>query len=264
MHEFMKFLICPLLFSGLVACTSHQPIEKTNRAEVAAAMFHERCKLSGEKIYRTVKDVDGIFLLKIRPQGENFSSQYLFDDPYGNDLGGQAYIRSFLHGSHLTNLMNMKDSSINSPSRTGYSYVDVVEPADGKRYRYTGRIEEPALTDSAYLKGYMKFTHSRILANVPAPRYGITYEDISTRADRDYWIAGSSLKIIDLNTNEVIAERVGYLYDAGQGETSGGRAPWIWAADHSCPSFGPSPAFSSQQNQTVIFAEKVLHPLKGK
>ncbi|RSZ58863.1 hypothetical protein HF313_26095 [Massilia atriviolacea] len=86
-----------------------------------------------------------VFLLRTCPQVEQFSDQYSFDDLYGNDLTGLSYIRSFLHGAHLTTLLNLKDSNSSSPLRTGYAYVDVVELMDGKRYRYTGQIEEPAL-----------------------------------------------------------------------------------------------------------------------
>ncbi|MBL0209276.1 MAG: hypothetical protein IPP84_15475 [Propionivibrio sp.] len=85
------------------------------------------------------------------------------------------------------------------------------------------------------------FVLDEVPAPGPAPRYGVTYDDISTREERDYWIAGSSLKVIDLKTNEVMAERIGYMMDRGQGNTSGGRAPWLLAADHACPRLSKKP-----------------------
>jgi hypothetical protein len=111
------------------------------------------------------------------------------------------------------------------------------------------------------------FVMERVLATDKPPRYGVTFDDISTREDREYWIAGSSLKVIDLDTNEVIAERIGYMVDWAQGIFAGGRSPWLFAADNACPSFTPfgqrpsgQPAFSSQPGQTLIFVEKVLKP----
>jgi hypothetical protein len=62
----------------------------------AEAMFQERCKKSGEFIHRTTENVEGIFLLKLRPEGINYGDQYKMDDPYGRDLGGDGYFHVFL------------------------------------------------------------------------------------------------------------------------------------------------------------------------
>ena len=64
---------------------------------------------------------------------------------------------------------------------------------------------------------------------------------------------------------EVIAERIGYMVDKGQGSKAAGRQPWDKAAEWSCPSFAvgaigfPSGA---QRGQTRRFVEKVLK-IKG-
>ena len=101
----------------------------------------------------------------------------------------------------------------------------------------------------------------------PLPRYGVTWDDISTREEREYWIAGSSLKVIDLQTNKLIAERVGYMVDWAQGSKAGNRSPWLFAADTACPSFrfipnAPrvSPDSHWQIGQTYRFVSKVLKP----
>jgi len=62
---------------------------------------------------------------------------------------------------------------------------------DGKRYQYTGRIEEPWQYDKRNLKGYTHFVTDKALASGEPPRYGVTYDDISTKEEREYWIAGS-------------------------------------------------------------------------
>jgi hypothetical protein len=51
------------------------------RYEKAEAMFRERCKKAGEFIYRTAENVEGIFLLKLRPDDINYRDQYRMDDP---------------------------------------------------------------------------------------------------------------------------------------------------------------------------------------
>lgn len=72
---------------------------KTRLAK-ADAMFKERCKKAGEKIYRTAENVEGVFLMKVRPEGVDYGEQFKMDDPYGHDSVGDAYIKSFLRGYH--------------------------------------------------------------------------------------------------------------------------------------------------------------------
>lgn len=260
-----------LLVLGLTAAAPENAFsfQESAAAARAAELFAERCKKSGEFIHRTVDDVDGIFLLKLRPKrintGKLKSDQYALDDPYGRDLGGDAFIQSLLRGSYQAAVSGIPAPG--SPPRNGYSYVDAVDPQDGLRYRYTGSVEEPWLVDKHYLKGYLRFAMKRVVAPVEAPRFGVTYDDISTREQRDHWIAGSSLKVVDLKTNEVVAERIGYMMDRGQGSTAGGRSPWLHAADNACPSFYRNPqipkiglAANAQRNQTLDFVEKVLKP----
>ena len=268
-----------LTLSTLPVLAQTKPVEdpKTRLAK-AEAMFQERCKKSGEFIHRTVEDVEGIFLLKIRPKEINYGDQYRMDDPYGRDLGGDGYILSFVRGSFQANTTGMPAAG--SPSRLGYLYVDALDPKDGTRYRYTGGIKVVGKKDVSaegvkrnleknpnYDLNIYSFVLDKTPAPSPAPRYGVTYDDISTREERDYWIAGSWLKVIDLKTNEVVAERIGYMMDRGQGNTSGGRAPWLLAADNACPSFFRNPNLPpnghgsrAQSRQAQDFVEKTLKP----
>jgi hypothetical protein len=262
--------------AGLSAELTQREVAKERLAK-AEAMFQERCKKSGEFIHRTAENVEGVFLLKLRPSEINYGNQYRMDDPYGRDLGGEGYIQTFVRGFET----RQAQFAPGSPSRYGYLYVDAIDPKDGKRYRYTGGVkvvgkQDPTAynvklaisKDPNYDLNIYAFRLDRVPAPDPAPRYGVTYEDISTREERDYWIAGSSLKVIDLKNNEVMAERIGYMIDRGQGSKSGGRSPWLLAANHACPGFQRNPnnpiqpghGASAQQIQTEDFVEKVLKP----
>ena len=235
--------------------------EFKERQTKAIAMWQERCKTAGEKISKTVENVEGIYLMKLRPEGINRGNQFELDDPYGSDLGGDAYIRSFLAGHYAaTHVADHGLTTENWPR--GYSYVEAQDSKDGKRYRYTGRIEQPGLTNEHYSKDYKRFVHDRVAAPSRSPRFGVTYDDISTREEREYWIAGGSLKVIDLKTNEVIAERIGYMVDWAQGSGVGQRSPWLMAADNICPEYPFGRGSSSQAFQTTGFVEKVLKPKK--
>lgn len=248
---------------GSVSATAVESDPKA-RLQTAEKMFAERCKKAGEFIHRTAENVEGVFLMKIRPKGMNYGDQHRMDDPYGSDHGGDAYIKSFLRGNYAAN--RPTNPTEQTPPRNAYPYVEAIDPADGKRYRYTGSIKEVTKTSSPLVGGdgstfkVKEFTLDRVPAPSAAPRYGVTYEDISTREERDYWIAGSSLKVIDLQTNEVMAERIGYMMDRGQGNRSGGRSPWLLAADVACPTFSARHGATAQINQTEKFVEKVLKP----
>jgi hypothetical protein len=274
-----RLLVLVLILSFLSACRSApHAAQPSERQAKAAAMWRERCKTAGEKIYRTVDNVEGIYLMKIRTT-TNFDDQFKFDDPYGHDSTGDMYLLNFLRGFHHQH--NFPPVPGNPP-RLGYSYVEAQDPKDGQRYRYIGGIKAIRKKDITapgvqlelqrnpnYDLNIYEFVLDKVPALGSTPRYGVTYDDISTREEREYWIAGSSLKVIDLQNNEVIAERIGYMVDGAQGSKGGGRSPWLLAADNACPDFNrdrlrrvPGPGSSAQVGQTLDFVEKVLKPSK--
>ncbi|QLI81222.1 hypothetical protein HZU75_06570 [Chitinibacter fontanus] len=230
------------------SCTDKSKKHDLQRKQKAWALYQQRCKISGEKIYQTIDNVDGLLLIKVRPDEINFSEQFLLSDPYGRDLGGDGYLESFLYGR--SNNGQIDNKSIHG----GFNYIDTVDPKNGVTYRYTGYIDQPWLRDKKYGEWVREFTLTKTIApNEPVPRYGITYDDISTREDRELWIAGSSLRVIDLQTNVVVAERIGYMIDIDQGNISGGRSPWLLATRNACPAY-------PDIYQTRNFVEKVLKP----
>ena len=274
LHQLCRCTVAVVLLGvSLPGCSNEAPsgraadAQAAARARIAQAKFEAYCKGAGEKIARTVEGVDGVFLLKLRPQERNFGKQFVMDDPYGDDLSGEGYLHTFLRGSYRG-----KNPQAGWPKRQGYDYVDALD-GDSQRYRYTGAWKDVLITGSV-MSGYYgkqwysnEFVLDKTLVKGPAPRYGVIYDDISTHEDREYWIAGSSLRVIDLQTNEVIAERIGYMWDPGQGNNSGGRSPWMVAADYACPGFNRyagykprEPAFVLQAQQTEDFVEKVLIP----
>jgi hypothetical protein len=205
----------------------------------AEAIFNERCKTAGERIYRTVEGVEGLMLLK-----QDAVDPY--DDEF--DLGGvDSYIKIFLQGRDERGYLVEKVPA----TKSGYAYVDLLDPWDGKRYRYTADMNTPpeliGKTDEKRL------VIKREPASGNAPRYGVAYDDITTPEERALWIAGNSLKVVDTLTNEVIAERVGYMIDKALGNDGGARQPWTFA--RKTPGWS-CPHHATEQART--FVEKVL------
>jgi hypothetical protein len=259
------------------ACGNNLGTSRLSERQIKAqAMFAERCKTAGEKIHRIVENVEGVYLLKIR-SSTNYGDQFKLDDPYGHDSTGDMYILNFLRGFYHQRPAEPIDGE---PSQLGYSYIEALDTQDGQRYRYTGAkkavrkkdVNAPGVQfelkrNPHYDLNIYQFVLEKSRAtDLAPPRYGVTYDDISTREEREHWIAGSSLKVVDLQTNEVIAERVGYMMDWAQGSRAGGRSPWLFAADNACPGFQRNPlrpitrGGSAQPGQTLFFVEKVLRP----
>lgn len=266
-----------VLVLSACASASGPSVAQTSECQAKAqAMFAERCKAVGEKIYKIVDNVEGIYLVKVRTT-TNFGDQFKLDDPYGHDSKNDEYLLNFLRRFY-----HQRSASLGPgfPPREGYLYIEAQDPKDGQRYRYTGAVKAVRKKDVTapnvqlelrrnpdYDLNIYEFVLEKVPAPGAVPRYGVTYDDISTREEREYWIAGSSLKVIDLQANEVIAERIGYMMDWAQGSNAGGRSPWLFAADNACPDFNrnrprrvPGPGFSAQAGQTLDFVEKVLKP----
>jgi hypothetical protein len=228
-----------------VMAKREQQAKAKARLDAAMARYEMRCKSAGEKIVRTVDNVEGVFLMKLRPvdnPSDPVPRQFRMNDPYGKDYDGEGYMQSFFWGRG-------GDGKLRQTVLTGvgYDYVEAIDPQDGKRYRYTG-----------YHADKYHYELKKIPSVMPGPRYGVIYDDISTIEDRKMWIAGSSLRVVDLKTNEVIAERIGYMIDRGQGSDAGFRQPWAFAADNACPAFRRD---IIQFDQTRNFVEKVLKPI---
>jgi hypothetical protein len=216
--------------------------QRAIRYAITKGRFDEHCKSAGIKIYRTAENVEGVFLMKIRGEEQSTETrpQFRLNDPYGNQLDDtrRNYIGSFLRMHYF------------NPDR-GYRYVEIINPKTGERTRYEGRMITNEDWMAHYYKSdqwvttpcgdsapandiYSKFMSCPIPITSPGPRYGVTFDDISTHEDREHWIAGSSLRIIDLQTNEVMAERIGYTMEPNVGiKTSSGL--WYYTSKPSCP-----------------------------
>lgn len=232
---------------------AQQRAEFEARLRPAQALFDERCKSAGERIHRSVENVDGVVWMKWRPKSVNLDSQYTLDDPYGGDCGGEDCILKLLRVSKDAD----KYAQGAARHKGVYRFVETEDPRDGRKYRYIAAIkavrqrspeqrELAAKNNSGVDPG--PNVYDVVLEREPierfSARYGITWDDISTREDRDHWVAGGSLKVLDLQTNEVIAERVGYMMDRGLGSRAGFRSPWGFAVQNACPPFPSNPGDS--------------------
>jgi hypothetical protein len=240
------------------------------RVQRGKALFDEKCKtVAGEKIFKTVADVEGVLLLKLRPKaGEREWADPMWPGAaFAVEPTGEGYLNTFLgaeiplghppgspyFGKPPSEEMRgsitpraLKD--LRPIDRPGYRYVDVLDEKDGKRYRYT-LVEKPRPASKI---GWVDIVLDKIPAPDPVPRYAVTYEDQVVPEERALLLASSKVKVIDRQTNEVLGEMTRYAWSAGA-PTSANPSPWLSA--YSCPKSKGLSGYA-----TRMFVDQVLIP----
>lgn len=243
---------------------------KTEIAQKARALYEEKCKtVAGERIHRTVPDVEGIVLLKVRPQagGREWADLMWPGAAFALESRADEYITTFLgyeqssrDGVPVTpdhrGYINTNYVPENASNLPGYRYVDVIDEKDGKRYRYTARYDEPWRTDSSYSKSYVRFNLDKTPAPDPSPRYGVTFEDHVIPEERALGVASSTIKVVDLQTNEVLGEMTRYAWGS---TTPSNFNPSPWLTADRCPKNSAYPPARTRQ-----FVDQILIPRKDK
>jgi hypothetical protein len=240
-----------LVFIGPALPGMYRSFETKQKYANAKALFDERCKTAGEKIYQTVDNVEGVLLLNVRPGVENIlaneANPNWLDAGLPNERGGEEYIASFLMWEQHQDKRNPRGGLNYAPSDLpGYRYVDV-KSDDSTIYRYT--LAEPGNPDSAKLS-------KSILKGKPA-QYAVSFVNIRNEADRQHWVAGTTVTVTDTQSAEVLAESTWYAIEPGQGSRAGTRQPWRFAL--SCPDIRGS----RERTPTRFFVDQVLKPKKG-
>ena len=208
------------------------------RYDPAKARFDQLCQNAGEKIYRTADNVDGILLLKVRGDDEKYQDS--FYNPLKDQMWEDAAINSEAWRAGYINSFFSKAmrSWHNSP---GYKYVDVLQK-DGSIIRYSGD----------WGIKYEDF-NQEISPKQPA-RYAVTYENDISWENRKHWIAGTTIKVIDTKTNELMAEKTMYVFVPELGYSKFEQNPNPWGRGVRCPKEAPA------QQETSAFIAKVLFP----
>lgn len=125
--------------------------------------------------------------------------------------------------------------------RPGYRWVDVIDPKDGVRYRYSGSVKIVGRMDVT-AKGVQmllardpnhdlniyRWTLDKTPAPDPAPRYAVTYEDHVIPEERALGVASSTVKVIDQQTQEILGEMLRYAWGIFPA-SSANPSPWLTA-----------------------------------
>ena len=191
--------------------------ERKEKYEEAKAVFDEQCKKAGEKIYRTVDNVDGVMLLKIWEESDNRSRHTVTQDQMWKYAGYVNYDIASNKG-YISIFIQKYKKDFNNIEEIGYKYIDV--PNEEKFTHYTGEYNGRSWhTDPS---------NEEIISKSSA-RYAVTFETDVSPELRKYWVAGVTFKIIDLQTNELLAEKTVFNFSQTLGKRMHGLS---WVADN--------------------------------
>ncbi|WP_143694861.1 hypothetical protein [Variovorax sp. JS1663] len=224
-RKLLKVTLVVLLFSTPLWPGIGERIRYERKYKVAKVIFDQRCKTAGERIYKRVDNVEGVLLLNIRERSKSSdrSDPNWPDAALANERYQEGYVASFLQWEHHEDKRSPRGYLNYAPSDLpGYGYVDV-RGDDGLLYRYT--LDERGNPDSRKL--------SKSFLNGKPARYAVSFVNMIDPGDREYWIAGTTVTVTDVQTKEVLAHSTWYAMDPGQGSTAGARAPWGFA--RTCP-----------------------------
>ena len=210
------------------------------------AIFEERCKSAGEKIYQTVENVEGITLLTVPKE----SPQGARNDPMWEgavfSLGDpeEEYVKEFLYWEIRYDNNSMIDLKTVDPRPSaretqirlwghptnmteyqrayrGYRYIDVKQK-DKRFLRYRFPDDKDR-----------KDIDTLLVQPIERPsRYALEYKPIVDPADRKHWVAGVTVNVYDLQTNTLMATKTWYALNPKQGHAY---QTWEWSRLEHCP-----------------------------
>ena len=211
--------------------------------------FDHLCKAeAGEFIYKTVENVQGVYLMRPREQVTDDKLQHLYalEDPFGDvDFAASRPEDYFVQppfGRYQFLELPIKAQSSDKPMYMLYYRGD---PQNSKKQfdfmkdNHSERV--PYIVESKQVSDLRS-------------RYGFSWRGIRRPHDRELGIVGGELIVLDVQTNEVLAVRRGYIRS---GDVRNNLTGVWWLGGHVCPQHGHNTVYMSE------FISKVLKGAEG-
>ena len=210
--------------------------------------FEHLCKTeAGEFIYKTVENVEGLYMMRPRKVATDYELEHLYalEDPFGHTSDDD--------------MPGAQDSYV-QPVQGKYLFLEISliskgESGDATKYQRYYRDEKanPGKKYQTMINGQGVFVPYVVTdAKVPTlkSRYGYTWRGITRPHDREFGIAGGELIVLDMEKNEVLSVRRGFARTGGAKNNLTG--VW-WLTAPSCPNRG--------LKTTPKFIQQVLVPV---
>lgn len=233
--------------------------------DVSTQYFNHLCSTeSGEYIFKTVENVEGVF--QMRPRGKVADTaldfdRYALEEPTGvgwsNDEGSddevfEMYIQP-MRGPYLY----MERPNFENPDTIIRAVREInPDPPSGKKNGYSTSVE-PGMYHQFFLPWMITYQ----IVNHRMARYGYTWRGVKRELDRRYSIASGEYLIVDMQTNEVLAVKRRFKQSGYDRNTSS--HIW-WGNARSCRN---EVIYKRGQTPSPIpvdlFIKKVLKPNNG-
>ena len=221
------------------------------------AVFDERCKTAGYKIYKTVENVEGVTLLNVWPDEKHYEDQMWEYAGLPKTFGGNTYIRGFLLWREWDNHLNDFNSYGN-----GFTPNRRFAPSDAEDINGYKKVNSYQFVDVFHNKTYQRYKFKDLFIldelsteiTTKPSRYEVSFENPIIYEERKIWLATTNATIKDSQTGEVLAKATWHSLHGGQGvkkySTTG-----LWDRAKVCPSIA-----NSQYHPIQYFVLKVLKP----
>jgi len=210
--------------------------------------FDHLCKTeAGEFIYKTVENVEGLYLMRprIRPTDYELEHLYSLEDPYGAVETGASKPQDYLIQPPFGRYEFLETSSSSNESRASQPHF----------IRYFHGNPQNSKRDFVFMKGSHSERVPYVVEMVPTDElrshYGYTWRGIERPHDREYGIAGGELIVLDLKSNEVLGVQRRFIRSGGVRNNLTGI--W-WLNGQVCRQFGGKRPYTSE------FVAQVLKP----
>jgi len=207
-----------------------------------AQYFDHLCKTeAGEFIYKTVENVEGLYMMRPREQvtDDQLSHLYALEDPY--DATDDPHPQDYLVQPPFGPYQFMESVRTKDDADSSQPYI-----------RYSRGSEKESKRDYVYMDGTrshrVPYIVQREGVSLVKSRYGYTWRGIQRPHDRELGIVGGELIVLDVQTQEALAVRRGFIRSGNVRNLTG---IW-WLGGQVCPI---KKSLSSSQ-----FIQKVIRP----
>ena len=207
--------------------------------------FDHLCKTeAGEFIYKTVENVEGIYMMRPRIS-DGYASEHLYalEAPYGRGFGTDhsedIFVQPAMGKYKFLELPIVSGTKSRSASKYRRFYRDP--------NAHPGRKYQTAI-DGRFV--FVPYIVSEEQIDTLRSHYGFTWRGIARPHDREHGVGGGELIIFDLQTNEVLAVRRGFVLGKSDPNLI---TSFSWPTGKVCP--------GREAKSDYVFLKKVLKPV---
>ncbi|GHU14990.1 hypothetical protein FACS189441_5960 [Betaproteobacteria bacterium] len=174
-------------------------------ARASRDYFNEQCKKSGYFVYKEIEKPQKSVAIFGDSHNDYFLDNEIYEAQKSAEKAQGKYIEYFKASMGDSYQRDLERLFLHENNQSSFLFVELLHHKNGEATRYSPET--------------MK-SHQYITINIPQSRYGYVWRDVSAQEDIEHWVTKNQLKVIDLEKNEVVAERIAYTLSRHPGATN--------------------------------------------